>query len=808
MSVKYITHTFNCLSLFMKAGTIRVALAFSILCILNISIAYASHDKGGVIEWQSWYYGPSNSTTLITPSLGLRKSFYSGDPTNLFIDLDGNTTIPLSSPWEITNEGMDWGVFKDTISATIATDSLVHEITYETCCRAGSLMEGNGDSSTIYSSEFIHGNFSSPQFAYIPIITAAVGEPLEFVWPITAGDNTNLRYSFTSVSRSGLVTAVPGSVVGSGANQILSLSEQGLFSWIDPPQAGLYAVSATLTYTPIGTTQDLRTTFEFIIDVQAAAPVPILEYRVGGEVTWTPFPTGENLQVNCYISLECIIELKTSGLASPDIVSTTLPNNAVFDQSCQLPASTNECIKTYRHTPQQLGSVPAAAFGFLIEGAGPSATQGLFTVQTNFQDKLLFFLSGTVRDFNLMNAPDFNVAAGSSVNDLVSLVGQQLILTSDSSALINANITSAESFSHWFVTVPMATINREFVRSITLGLFKGINVSIPNSSYIGDVYQIKTETFFPIDGVGYGDDFSISGLHRNGFFTYHINFSGYFNSELSSVIEFCAMGELWVFIDDNLAVDHGGQENTQRCTTVDLNALNESNLGAADINLYYSHRSYEITPGLAITMARQTVDTDLDDIPNNQDLDDDNDGTPDVSDAFPFDPTEDTDTDGDGIGDNTDTSFDIPDNNVNALIATINAANNESENPGLDIINLSTNGSYQLISIIDTTVGNTGLPAITSEIIIKGNGATITGTPDNNLCDGNGDEFRILLVSATGELTINNTTISNGCTFGVDGGGILVNGGLLNLNNSSVLDTTGQPDGGVYSNTGTVTISR
>lgn len=36
------------------------------------------------------------------------------------------------------------------------------------------------------------------------------------------------------------------------------------------------------------------------------------------------------------------------------------------------------------------------------------------------------------------------------------------------------------------------------------------------------------------------------------------------------------------------------------------------------------------------------------------DSDDDNDGTPDVSDAFPLDPSEDTDSDGDGVGDNAD----------------------------------------------------------------------------------------------------------------------------------------------------------
>ncbi|CZF78583.1 Cell wall-associated protease precursor [Grimontia celer] len=47
-------------------------------------------------------------------------------------------------------------------------------------------------------------------------------------------------------------------------------------------------------------------------------------------------------------------------------------------------------------------------------------------------------------------------------------------------------------------------------------------------------------------------------------------------------------------------------------------------------------------------------DADGDGISNPNDDDDDNDGTLDVNDAFPFDPNEDTDSDGDGVGDNSD----------------------------------------------------------------------------------------------------------------------------------------------------------
>ncbi|MCE2406160.1 MAG: hypothetical protein J4G19_01465, partial [Pseudomonadales bacterium] len=47
-------------------------------------------------------------------------------------------------------------------------------------------------------------------------------------------------------------------------------------------------------------------------------------------------------------------------------------------------------------------------------------------------------------------------------------------------------------------------------------------------------------------------------------------------------------------------------------------------------------------------------DTDNDGLPNNEDLDDDNDSVPDEDDAFPLDPNESLDSDGDGVGDNGD----------------------------------------------------------------------------------------------------------------------------------------------------------
>ncbi len=209
------------------------------------------------------------------------------------------------------------------------------------------------------------------------------------------------------------------------------------------------------------------------------------------------------------------------------------------------------------------------------------------------------------------------------------------------------------------------------------------------------------------------------------------------------------------------------------------------------------------------------TDTDSDHEGDTCDTDDDNDGVLDVNDAFPLEPNEQTDTDGDGIGDNTDTALTVADGDVTFLITAINLANDETNNPGMDVIELAASGTYQLTAIDNADNGNTGLPTITSDILIKGNTATISGSSENNPCDGGANEFRIFLVTTTGKLTLNNTTVSGGCTFdsggggdAVSGGGIAVIGGTLNLNNSAILDTAGQPDGGLYNNGGSASVSR
>ncbi len=131
---------------------------------------------------------------------------------------------------------------------------------------------------------------------------------------------------------------------------------------------------------------------------------------------------------------------------------------------------------------------------------------------------------------------------------------------------------------------------------------------------------------------------------------------------------------------------------------------------------------------------------------------------------------------------------------VNELINTINIANGSG---GADTINLAADCTYTLTTVNNDTDGPNGLPSITSEITINGNGATIER--------GSTDPFRIFHVDSGGNLTLNNITIASGDAGGNPGGGIY-NAGTLSINNSTLSGNTGGYGGGIL-NSGTLSIS-
>jgi hypothetical protein len=108
------------------------------------------------------------------------------------------------------------------------------------------------------------------------------------------------------------------------------------------------------------------------------------------------------------------------------------------------------------------------------------------------------------------------------------------------------------------------------------------------------------------------------------------------------------------------------------------------------------------------------------------------------------------------------------------LIAAISAANSS----GGGRINLAPGCTYHLTAAnnTDPMLGATGLPVITSRITLNGFRTTIAG---------NNSTFRILLVTAPGNLTLQGLTITGG-NVAAPGGGIFNVEGTLTLNHSTV----------------------
>ncbi|MBK8933342.1 MAG: hypothetical protein IPM76_13690 [Chloroflexi bacterium] len=115
---------------------------------------------------------------------------------------------------------------------------------------------------------------------------------------------------------------------------------------------------------------------------------------------------------------------------------------------------------------------------------------------------------------------------------------------------------------------------------------------------------------------------------------------------------------------------------------------------------------------------------------------------------------------------------------------------------GPDIITLG-GGTYSYK--YETSAGN-ALPRITSQITINGNGATIerSGATPNF--------FRVLHVRPSGNLTLNDATLSGGYSQD-NGGGIYNERGIVVLNSSTISGNTAVNGGGIYNLNGTVTLN-
>lgn len=140
----------------------------------------------------------------------------------------------------------------------------------------------------------------------------------------------------------------------------------------------------------------------------------------------------------------------------------------------------------------------------------------------------------------------------------------------------------------------------------------------------------------------------------------------------------------------------------------------------------------------------------------------------------------------------------VPDGDVQALIDAIKAANaagaqGRSSQAAPAVIDLAANGAYTLTVVENTTNGANGLPVITGNLMLNGNGATIARSSAEGIAD-----FRILEISGT--LRLDGVTLRNGSATGEgfrDGsGGAILNLGVLTVTNSTITGNRADRDGG------------
>ena len=139
---------------------------------------------------------------------------------------------------------------------------------------------------------------------------------------------------------------------------------------------------------------------------------------------------------------------------------------------------------------------------------------------------------------------------------------------------------------------------------------------------------------------------------------------------------------------------------------------------------------------------------------------------------------------------------------TSSLISALAAASS-----GTTTLVLPSGCTYALTSVNNSSDGGTGLPVITANVTIQGNGATLTrsttsGTP----------AFRLLDVASGGSLTISSLTLNNGlANGGQQGGGAIFSHGTLTVSastftNNSSPSTTGT-SGGAINSSGTLNVT-
>jgi fibro-slime domain-containing protein len=195
-------------------------------------------------------------------------------------------------------------------------------------------------------------------------------------------------------------------------------------------------------------------------------------------------------------------------------------------------------------------------------------------------------ITGTVRDFHAFTDgghPDFEHYLGTDPGIVESALGADKKPVYAGTAG-NPTTTSEADFDQWYRDTA------------------GVNLSTPlpiTLTESGGIYTFIDSDFFPIDGLLFGNE----GRPHNYHFTFELHTK--FTYAVGDTFSFTGDDDLWVFIDDTLAIDLGGVHSALS-DSVALDTLGLTPGGTYDLDLFFAERhttasSFRIDTTLVLT---------------------------------------------------------------------------------------------------------------------------------------------------------------------------------------------------------------